>query len=111
MLLLTPSEAYKIVFPILLTIQLCVVTFCGILLIRRRNFYPIKQLSPFLTLYISISTLIVSLILAICRFTDIYKSNNWVFALMSVLYVFFREFLILAFYMRCLRICAAYFKT
>ena len=108
---LSQSEAYKVVLPIVFSIQLITAMFSAILLIRRRNIYPIKQLSPRLTLLISVSIIITSGILLVCRLTEIHRTNSATLATMSMLYVFFREFIIIAFYMRCLRICAAYFKT
>jgi uncharacterized membrane protein len=108
---LNSSEVSKIVLPILFTIQFIAVLISGYLLIKQRNIFPIKQLSPRLTLLILVSIIITSIILLVCKLTDIHTKNNGVLALMSVLYVFFREFIIIAFYMRCLRICAAYFNT
>ena len=105
------STHYKIVMPTLLGIQLGIFLFSGVLLIRRRAIYPIKQLSPILTLFISASTIVVSGILVTCRLTSIHDNNGPILATLNILYVFFREFIILTFYMRCLRICAAYWKT
>lgn len=112
---LESSDISKIaILTVLYTIQLGVVGYSAVLLTRRKDIYPIKQLSPRLTLMISISIIIVSSILLICRFGEIcdpYETDNGIIALMSMLYVFFREFIIIAFYMRCLRICTAYFKV
>lgn len=68
---LESSDTTKIIIlSILYTVQLAVFFYSTILLTRRKTMYPIKQLSPQLTLMISISIMVVSTILLITKFAE-----------------------------------------
>jgi|JI6StandDraft_1071083.scaffolds.fasta_scaffold03841_3 hypothetical protein len=101
-----------ILLMVLILIQTATMVGSIVQLVRYRESYPIKQLSPRVTIMISVAAWLSCLLLAIVQFTGNGKAkepNNFVI-ICNLFYVFFREVTILGFSLRILRICIAYYK-
>jgi len=83
-------------------------------LARYRELYPVKQLSPRVSIVVSLSMWMASVLMMIVVLVypqpdkRIIEDNVFV---CSLFYNFLREAAILGFHLRCLRICLAYHKS
>lgn len=84
-------------------------------LVRLRKYrenYPIKQLSPKVTGVLTVACVLVSLQLVIVQLAypgEKPPRENLV-VICNMFYAFFRQLIVFGFYLRCLRICVAYYK-
>lgn len=104
-------ETKFIVLLVLLALQLAATVFSVVWLIKYRESYPVKQLSPRVTILISASLWLASGLLTIyeiCYDERLLTDGN-IFTC-NQFYAFFREVAVLGFYLRCMRICVAYYK-
>lgn len=104
-----PAEVWLLLLMIVLTVATGVsVT----RLIRYRDSYPVKQLSPIVTIVVAVNIWLACCMLAAVQFTyPFVKPNPSTFIFVcNLFYVFFREMAIIGFYVRCMRICLAYYK-
>jgi hypothetical protein len=81
-------------------------------LFKYSEVYPVKQLSPILTFVVSTGILISCALLSTAKLiTDNpFDPDDLTMEILREFYQFFRELVILGFYMRCFRICLAYSK-